>query len=102
SVIAVLLLAMIALIALIALITAIYFYKVHTELARLSGSSLFLWVFWIYTVSVPLYFVFGISLLSAGFITFVEFAVSIIASVLLIALVLHFIAWWRFKKVEKR
>ncbi|MCI7581851.1 hypothetical protein [Campylobacter sp.] len=90
SVIAVLLLAMIALIA------AIYFYKVHAELARLSGSSLFLWSFWIYTVSVLLYFVFGIFTGFAGFITFAAFAVSIIVLVPL------FVAWWRFGKVEKR
>ncbi|MCI7587876.1 MAG: hypothetical protein MSS71_08530 [Campylobacter sp.] len=90
SVIAVLLLAMIALIA------AIYFYKVHAELARLSGSSLFLWSFWIYTVSVLLYFVFGIFTGFAGFITFAAFAVSIIVLVPL------FVAWWRFKKLEKR
>ncbi|MDY4155110.1 hypothetical protein [Campylobacter sp.] len=90
SVIAVLLLAMIALIA------AIYFYKVHAELARLSGSSLFLWSFWIYTVSVLLYFVFGIFTGFAGFITFAAFAVSIIVLVPL------FVAWWRFGKVEKK
>ena len=63
SVIAVLLLAMIALI-----IATIYGYRMHAELARLSGSSLFLWAFWIF----------------------------------IIAWVLLFIAWWRFKKLEKR
>ncbi|MCI7076339.1 hypothetical protein [Campylobacter sp.] len=75
--------------ALIALIAANYLYKIHTELARLSGSSLFLWAFWIFVVSVLLCFfgVFGI---------FVGFAVFIIAWVI------HFIAWWRFKKLEKR
>ena len=75
--------------ALIALIAANYLYKIHTELARLSGSSLFLWAFWIFVVSVLLCFfgVFGI---------FVGFAVFIIAWVI------HFIAWWRFGKVEKR
>ena len=74
--------------ALIALIAANYLYKIHTELARLSGSSLFLRSFWIFVVSVLLCFfgVFGI---------FVGFAVFIIAWVI------HFIAWWRFKKVEK-
>ena len=73
----------------IALIVAIYFYRIHAELARLSGSSLFLWAFWIFVVSVLLCFfgVFGI---------FVGFAVFIIAWVI------HFIAWWRFKKLEKR
>ena len=71
------------------LIVEIYFYKIHAELARLSGSSLFLWSFWINVVSVLLCFfgVFGI---------FVGFAVFIIAWVI------HFIAWWRFKKLEKR
>ena len=75
--------------ALIALIAANYLYKIHTELARLSGSSLFLRSFWIFVVSVLLCFfgVFGI---------FVGFAVFIIAWVI------HFIAWWRFKKLEKR
>ena len=73
----------------IILIAAIYLYKIHAELARLSGSSLFLWAFWIFVVSVLLCFfgVFGI---------FVGFAVFIIAWVI------HFIAWWRFKKLEKR
>ena len=72
----------------IILIAAIYLYKIHAELARLSGSSLFLWAFWIYTVSVLLCFsVFGIFVGFAGFI---------------IAWVLHFIAWWHFGKVEKR
>ena len=73
--------------AMIILIAAIYLYKIHAELAALSGSSLFLWAFWIFVVSVLLYFVFGI---------FVGFAVFIIAWVI------HFIAWWRFKKLEKR
>lgn len=73
--------------AMIALIVAIYGYKIHAELARLSGSSLFLWAFWIFVVSVLLCFVFIISLGFAGFI---------------IAWVLLFIAWWRFGKVEKR
>ena len=72
----------------IALIAAIYLYKIHDELARLSGSSLFLWSFWIYTASMLLCFsVFGIFVGFAGFI---------------MAWVLLFIAWWRFGKVEKR
>ncbi|MDY4803703.1 hypothetical protein, partial [Campylobacter sp.] len=78
------------------LIVEIYFYKIHAELARLSGSSLFLWSFWINVVSVLLYFVFGIFTGFAGFITFAAFAVSIIVLVPL------FVAWWRFGKVEKR
>ena len=73
--------------AMIALIVAIYGYKIHAELARLSGSSLFLWAFWIFVVSVLLCFVFIISLGFAGFI---------------IAWALLFIAWWRFGKLEKR
>ena len=73
--------------AMIALIVAIYGYKIHAELARLSGSSLFLWAFWIFVVSVLLCFVFIISLGFAGFI---------------MAWVLLFIAWWRFGKLEKR
>ena len=80
----------------IALIVAIYFYKIHAELARLSGSSLFLWAFWIFVVSVPLYFVFGIFTGFAGFTNFAGFVVSIIVLVPL------FVAWWRFGKVEKR
>ena len=73
---------------LIALIVAIYLYKIHAELARLSGSSLFLWVFWINVVSVILCLsVFGIFVGFAGFI---------------IAWVLLFVAWWGFKKLEKR
>ena len=73
---------------LIALIVAIYLYKIHAELARLSGSSLFLWAFWINVVSVILCLsVFGIFVGFAGFI---------------IAWVLLFVAWWGFKKLEKR
>ena len=81
--------AVLSLGTMIALILAIYLYKIHDELAGLSGSSLFLWAFWIFVVSVLLCFfgVFGI---------FVGFAVFIIAWVI------HFIAWWRFKKLEKR
>ena len=71
----------------IALIVAIYGYKIHAELAGLSGSSLFLWAFWINVVSVILCLsVFGIFVGFAGFI---------------IAWVLLFVAWWRFKKLEK-
>ena len=71
----------------IALIVAIYGYKIHAELARLSGSSLFLWAFWINVVSVLLCLsVFGIFVGFAGFI---------------IAWVLLFVAWWGFKKLEK-
>ena len=81
---------------LIALIVAIYLYKIHAELARLSGSSLFLWSFWIFVVSVLLYFVFGIFTGFAGFTNFAGFVVSIIVLVPL------FVAWWRFGKVEKR
>ncbi|MDY4829686.1 MAG: hypothetical protein SO164_02550 [Campylobacter sp.] len=75
----------------IALIVAICGCRIHAELARLSGSSLFLWAFWIYTVSVLLYFVFGIFAGFAGFII-----------VWIITLVPLFLAWWRFKKLEKR
>ena len=72
----------------IALIVAIYGYKIHAELAGLSGSSLFLWAFWINVVSVILCLsVFGIFVGFAGFI---------------IAWVLLFVAWWGFKKLEKR
>ena len=90
----------------IALIVAIYFYKIHAELARLSGSSLFLWSFWIFVVSMPLFFFsvfifsFGLAFffILAGFggFLFVGFAVPIIVLVPL------FVAWWRFGKVEKR
>ncbi|MCI6339917.1 MAG: hypothetical protein MR782_03545 [Campylobacter sp.] len=60
-----------AMFALIALIAPIYFYKIHAELARLSGSSLFLWSSWIYVVSVLLFFsVFGIFVGFTGFIIF--------------------------------
>ena len=76
----------------IALIVAIYFYRIHAELARLSGSSLFLWAFWIYTASVLLCFsVFGIFVGFAGFII-----------VWIITWMLLFVAWWGFKKLEKR
>ena len=72
----------------IALIVAIYGYKIHAELVGLSGSSLFLWAFWINVVSVILCLsVFGIFVGFAGFI---------------IAWVLLFVAWWGFKKLEKR
>ena len=76
----------------IAIIVAICGYRIHAELARLSGSSLFLWAFWIYTVSVLLYFsVFGIFVGFAGFII-----------VWIITWMLLFVAWWGFKKLEKR
>ena len=90
---------------LIALIVAIYLYKIHAELARLSGSSLFLWAFWIFVVSVPLFFLsFGLAVflvVLGGFegstdFLFVGFGGLIIAWMLL------FVAWWRFKKLEKR
>ena len=80
----------------IILIAAIYLYEIHYELARLSGISLFLWSFWIFVVSVPLYFVFGI------FVEFAEIITSLASAVSIIAWVLLFIAWWRFKKLEKR
>ncbi|MCI6339619.1 MAG: hypothetical protein MR782_01965 [Campylobacter sp.] len=83
--------------AMIALIAAIYPYKIHAELARLSGSSLFSWAFWIFVVSVLLYLsVFGI------FVEFAEIITSLASTVSIIAWVLLFIAWWRFKKLEKR
>ncbi|MCI6694061.1 MAG: hypothetical protein MSH30_07665 [Campylobacter sp.] len=89
----------------IALIVEIYFYKIHAELAKLSGSSLFLWSFWIFVVSVLLYFVFIIFAEFPSFVILVGFAniIKFIASaVSIIAWVLDFIAWWRFGKVEKR
>ena len=83
--------------AMIALIAAIYPYKIHAELARLSGSSLFLWAFWIFVVSVLLYLsIFGI------FVEFAEIITSLASAVSIIAWVLLFIAWWGFKKLEKR
>ena len=91
--------------ALIVLIVVIYFYKIQAELARLSGSSLFLWVFWINVVSGLLYFVLIIFAGFPSFVIFVGFAniVKFVASaVSIIAWVLHFIAWWRFGKVEKK
>ena len=78
------------------LIAAIYLYKIHDELAGLSGSSLFLWSFWIFVVSVPLLFLFILSFGFAFSFFFQGFAGLIIAWVLL------FIAWWRFGKLEKR
>ena len=91
--------------AMLALIVSIYGYKIHAELARLSGSSLFLWSFWIFVVSVPLFFLsFGLAVflvVLGGFegstdFLFVGFGGLIIAWVLL------FVGWWRFKKLEKR
>ena len=107
------LIAILSLCPMIALIAGIYLYKIQAELAGLSGSSLFLWSFWIYVVIAPLYFLFIMSLRFAsffipgfaffialaglaGFITFAVFAVPIITLVPL------FVAWWRFGKVEKR
>ncbi|MCI7500326.1 MAG: hypothetical protein MSA54_00030 [Campylobacter sp.] len=80
----------------IALIAAIYVYKIHAELARLSGSSRFLWSFWIFVVSVPLCFLFIISLGFAGFLFIPGFGGLIMSWMLL------FVAWWRFGKLEKR
>ena len=97
--------AVLLLCAIIALIVVIYFYKVHAELARLSGSSLFLRTFWIFVVGMLLYFVFDIFTRFVDFITFAGFADFIIFAGfvgLIIAWVIHFIAWWRFGKVEKR
>ena len=82
--------------AMIILIAAIYLYKIHAELAALSGSSLFLWAFWIYIVSVFLCFVFIMSFGFAFFFFFAGFGGLIMAWMLL------FVAWWRFKKLEKR
>ena len=93
------------LLAMIALIVVIYPYKIHAELARLSGSSLFLWSFWINAVNVPLRFVFIIFVGFPSFVILVGFAniIKFVAfAVSIIYLVLHFIAWWRFKKLEKR
>ena len=70
----------------------IYLYRIHAELARLSGSLLFLWSFWIFVVGVLLYFsVFGIFVGFAGFII-----------VWIITWMLLFVAWWDFKKLEKK
>ena len=80
----------------IILIAAIYLYKIHAELAALSGSSLFLWAFWIYIVSVFLCFVFIMSFGFAFFFFFAGFGGLIMAWMLL------FVAWWRFGKVEKK
>ena len=91
--------------AMLALIVSIYGYKINAELARLSGSSLFLWSFWINVVSVLLYFVFIIFVGFPSFVILVGFAniIKFVAfAVSIIYLVLHFIAWWRFKKLEKR
>ena len=88
--------AVLLLCPMIILIAAIYLYKIHDELARLSGSSLFLWAFWIYIVSVFLCFVFIMSFGFAFFFFFAGFGGLIMAWMLL------FLAWWRFGKVEKR
>nr|WP_321318461.1 hypothetical protein [uncultured Campylobacter sp.] len=97
--------AMLLLCPMIILIVAIYLYKMHAELARLSGSSLFLWSFWIFVVSVPLFFLsFGLAVflvVLGGFegstdFLFVGFGGLIMSWMLL------FVAWWRFGKLEKR
>ncbi|MDY3672365.1 MAG: hypothetical protein SO038_03575, partial [Campylobacter sp.] len=80
----------------IILIAAIYLYEIHYELARLSGSSLFLWSFWIYVVSVPFCLLFIIFLGFAFFFFLPGFGGLIMSWMLL------FVAWWRFGKVEKR
>ena len=82
--------------AMIILIAAIYLYEIHAELARLSGSSLFLWSFWIYVVSVPFCLLFIIFLGFAFFFFLPGFGGLIMSWMLL------FVAWWRFGKVEKR
>ena len=79
----------------IALIAAIYLYKIHDELAGLSGSSRFLWSFWIFVVSVPFCF---LLIMSLGF--FVFFLPGFVG--LIMSWMLLFVAWWRFGKVEKR
>ena len=86
--------------AMLVLIVSIYGYRIHAELARLSGSSLFLRTFWIYAVSVLLCFVFIILVVFTNIIISVVFAGFII--VWIITLVPLFLAWWRFKKLEKR
>ena len=86
--------------AMLALIVSIYGYKIHAELAGLSGSSLFLRTFWIYAVSVLLCFVFIILVVFTNSIISVVFVCFII--VWIITLVPLFVAWWRFGKVEKR
>ena len=97
----------------IILIAAIYLYKIHAELAGLSGSSLFLWAFWIYIVSVFLCFVFIMSFGFAFFfipgfaffITLAGFAFFFFLpgfGGLIMSWMLLFVAWWRFGKVEKR
>ncbi|MDD6161407.1 MAG: hypothetical protein PUB35_01175 [Campylobacteraceae bacterium] len=80
----------------IALIAAIYLYKIHDELAGLSGSSRFLWSFWIFVVSAPLCFLLIISLGFAAFLFIPGFGGLIMSWMQL------FVAWWRFGKLEKR
>lgn len=81
------LLAMILLGGIITLIVAIYGYKIHDELATLSGNSLFLWAFWVYVISVILCLsILGIFVGVTG---------------LIVAWVLLFVAWWKFEKLEK-
>ena len=74
--------------AMVILFVFFFLYKIHAELARLSGSSLFLWAFWIFVVSV--FVSFGVIGKIIGFVGFI------------IVWVLLFIAWWHFGKVEKR
>nr|WP_321319312.1 hypothetical protein [uncultured Campylobacter sp.] len=77
------------------IIAAIYFYKIQAELARLSGSSRFLWAFWIFVVSVPLCFLFILSLGFAAFLFIPGFGGLIMSWMQL------FVAWWRFGKLKK-
>ncbi|MCI6579376.1 MAG: hypothetical protein MSC50_03775 [Campylobacter sp.] len=97
--------AFVSLCSMIALIAAIYLYKIHAELARLSGSSLFLWAFWIFVVSVPLLFLsFELAVFFVVLGGRAEFADLLFVGfgVLIIAWMPLFVAWWRFGKVEKR
>ena len=82
------------------LIALIYVYRIHTELARLSGSSLFLWAFWIHAVSVFLCLVYVF--IYFIFVVFASIFIFLGSAGFIVALVLLFIAWWRFGKVEKR
>nr|WP_321432817.1 hypothetical protein [uncultured Campylobacter sp.] len=86
--------------AMLALIVSIYFYRMHAELARLSGGSLFLWSFWIHAVSVFLCLVYVF--IYFIFVVFASIFIFLGSAGFIVALVLLFIAWWRFGKVEKR
>nr|WP_321319310.1 hypothetical protein [uncultured Campylobacter sp.] len=86
--------------AMLALIVSIYFYRIHAEIARLSGSSLFLWAFWIHAVSVFLCLVYVF--VYVIFVVFASIFIFLGSAGFIVALVLLFIAWWRFGKVEKR